>query len=160
VLKERNNIFPLEELGEKAQALRQEGKKITTLNGSFDLLHAGHLYIFKEAALQGDVLMVGLNSDHSIQQYKSLKRPLVPLAHRLEMVAALRYVDYVTWFEETTPLHFIERVRPDVHVNGEEYGENCIEAPLLQKIGARLHLVKRVPGLSTSNIVDKLLCDV
>lgn len=83
------SVLPLEEVGEIARKLREQGKRIVTLNGSFDLLHAGHLYILEEAAAQGDVLIVGLNSDASIQRYKSPARPLIALEYRLQMMAAL-----------------------------------------------------------------------
>ncbi len=90
-------------LEEKVRGIREEGKTIATLNGSFDLLHAGHLEMIYEASCQADVLIVALNTDASIQQYKSPLRPIIPLEFRLQMVAALESVDYVTWFEETRP---------------------------------------------------------
>lgn len=160
MLKERDNIFSLEEMGNLANRLRAEGKSIATVNGSFDLMHAGHLHILKEGAKQADILIVGLNTDRSIQEYKSKKRPLIPLSYRLEMIAAIRYVDYATYFDETTPDLFLRIIRPDVHVNGAEYGADCVEAPTVREIGARLHLVNRIEGLSTTNIVDKILCGV
>jgi rfaE bifunctional protein nucleotidyltransferase chain/domain len=126
------------------------------LNGSFDLLHAGHLFIIYQASLQADRLIVALNSDLSIQRYKSSDRPIIPLQYRLEMIAALEFVDYVTWFDETDPCKLIEKIKPDVHVNGKEYGENCIEAPVVKACGARLHLVDRIPSLATSFIIEKI----
>jgi len=112
-------------LERKVAALKAEGKTIATLNGSFDLLHAGHLHMIYEASLQGDVLIVALNSDRSIQQYKSPKRPIIPLEYRLRMMAALAFVSYVTSFEETDPCILLGKIKPHVHVNGAEYGENC-----------------------------------
>lgn len=120
------------------------------------MLHAGHLYILEQASLEADFLLVALNSDASIQKYKSSKRPIIPLKYRLEMMAALEFVDFVTWFEETDPRDFLLKVRPDVHVNGAEYGSNCIEAEVVKQIGARLHLVDRIPGLATSEILEKI----
>ncbi len=148
-------------LDEKIAQWRAEGNTIATLNGSFDLMHAGHLQIIYEGSLQADKLLVALNSDASIQKYKSPKRPIVPLEYRLQMMAALDFVDGVTWFEETDPIAFLERVRPDVHVNGSEYGHDCIEAPTVKKHGGRIHIVELIPGLSTSNILAKIqhLCD-
>lgn len=145
-------------LEEKVASWRAEGKTIATLNGSFDLLHAGHLHIIYEASKQADVLLVALNSDSSIKKYKSPKRPIITLKYRLQMMASLGFVGAVTWFEETDPIAFLERVRPDVHVNGAEYGHNCIEAPTVAKHGGKIHIVELVPGLSTSNIL-KTLCD-
>lgn len=143
-------------LEEKVAEIRLSGKSLATLNGSFDLLHAGHLYIIHQASLQANVLLVTLNSDASIQKYKSKNRPIIPLAYRLEMMAALEFVDYVTWFEETDPCAFLSKVKPDVHVNGAEYGSNCAEAEIVRSLGGRLHLVDRLPSLSTSSIVEKI----
>jgi rfaE bifunctional protein nucleotidyltransferase chain/domain len=141
------------------EKIRGQGRTIATLNGSFDLLHAGHLYMIHQAKLQADVLIVGLNSDASIQAYKSQDRPIVSLEYRLEMMAALSFVDFVTWFEELNPCKLLEKIRPDVHVNGEEYGVDCIESATVRACQGRLHLVKRIPSLSTSSIIEKIrLC--
>ncbi len=76
------------------------------------------------------------------------------------MMAALGLVDTVTWFEETDPIALLEKINPDVHVNGAEYGANCIEAEVVKKHGGRIHIVQLVPGLSTSNIFAKIRqCD-
>lgn len=141
----------------KVDELRAAGKSIATLNGSFDLMHAGHLHIVFEASQVCDVLIVALNTDRSIQEYKSPKRPIVPLEYRLQMMAALGFVDYVTWFDETDPRRILGEIKPDVHVNGAEYGENCIEAPVVKENGGRIHIVKLVPGLSTSQILKKIV---
>jgi len=146
------------ELEEKREALRSRKLTLATLNGSFDLLHAGHLYIIHEASKQADRLIVALNSDSSIQKYKSLNRPIIPLRYRLEMIAALEFVDFVTWFDEADPLSLLDKIKPDVHVNGAEYGENCIEADTVRKNGGRIHLVQRIESLSTSNMIDKIKC--
>ncbi len=149
------------ELASKVETLKKQGKKIATLNGSFDLLHAGHLHIIYEASLQGDVLIVALNTDSSIQKYKSPKRPIVSLPHRARMMAALGFVDFVTCFEETDPRAILEKIRPHVHVNGAEYGAECIEAGVVKSHGGKIHIVPLVPGLSTSNLIKKIIetCD-
>jgi len=152
-----SKIIPPENLKSLVQKMRSEGKSIATLNGSFDLLHAGHLEIITQGSLQADVLLVALNSDKSIQQYKSPLRPIIPLKYRLQMMAALGMVDYVTFFEETDPREFLKIVKSNVHVNGAEYGENCIEAEVVKANGGRLHIVQLVPGLSTSKIIEKIL---
>lgn len=141
---------------QKVADLKTQGFRIATLNGSFDLLHAGHLEILTQASQQGDILIVALNSDRSIQTYKSPLRPIIPLAYRLEMMAALEMVDYVTWFDETDPRQLLAKIRPHVHVNGAEYGENCIEAETVRQHGGRIHIVQLVPGLSTSMIIKKI----
>lgn len=144
------------QLEETVKAIRSKGKTIATLNGSFDLLHAGHLEIIHEAAEQADCLIMALNSDSSIKQYKSSNRPLITLEHRLQMIAALGAVDYVTWFDETDPCRVLEVIKPDVHVNGSEYGHDCIEAGVVKKYGGKIHVVSLVPGLSTTQIIEKI----
>lgn len=145
-----------EDVEAKAALLRARGVTIATVNGSFDLLHAGHLFIVNEASKQADILIVALNSDTSIQQYKGLNRPIIPLSHRLQMMAALEFVHFVTWFDETDPRSLLAKIKPDVHVNGAEYGVDCIEAKTVQKGGGRLHLVERIPSLATSIIIEKI----
>ncbi len=143
-------------LEEKIASLRAKKLTIATLNGSFDLMHAGHLYIIHQAHKQADRLIVALNSDCSIQKYKSPTRPIVPLKYRLEMMAALEFVDFVTWFEETDPRVLLSKIKPDVHVNGAEYGQNCIEAETVKSNGGKLYLVDRIPTLATSSLIEKI----
>lgn len=148
-------IYP-DTLEDKISEIRAAGKTIATLNGSFDLLHAGHLHMIFEASKQADILIVALNSDASIKKYKSPNRPIISLQHRLEMMASLRFVDFVTWFEETDPRALLSKIKPDVHVNGAEYGYDCIEKEVVLQGGGRLHIVELVPSLSTSSIIKKI----
>lgn len=152
---QKKMIHP-DQLLERMHHLRDKKKKIVTLNGSFDLLHAGHLQIIFEASQLGDILIVALNSDRSIQQYKSPTRPIIPLEYRLQMMAALEFVDYVTWFDETDPRNILSLIKPDIHVNGAEYGANCIEADTVCSNGGSIHIVQLIPGLSTSTIIKKI----
>ena len=147
------------QIAKKIGEIREEGKTIVTLNGSFDLLHAGHLQIIYEASLQGDVLIVALNSDASIKKYKSEKRPIISLKYRMQQIAALGFVDYVTYFEETDPCNILSIIKPDIHVNGIEYGGNCMEKETVHKYGGRIHIVDLVPSLSTTNIIEKIKCE-
>jgi D-beta-D-heptose 7-phosphate kinase / D-beta-D-heptose 1-phosphate adenosyltransferase len=149
-------LVPRQALAPLATTLRARGKRIVTVNGSFDILHNGHLHILNEARGQGDVLIVGLNSDKSVHRSKGPERPIVTERHRAEMLLALRPVDYVHIFDESDPIAFLKEVRPDVHVNGAEYGEHCVESETVKRAGGRLHLVGRVPDLSTSNLIEAL----
>jgi len=149
-------ILTPQQIDQKVAELRLQGKTIATLNGSFDLLHAGHLHMIYEASQQADILIVALNSDDSIRAYKSPQRPIISLPYRLQMMAALGFVDYVTWFEETDPCSLLQRIRPDVHVNGSEYGVHCIEADTVKEGGGKIHIVGLLPGLSTSEIIQKI----
>jgi len=101
-------------------------------------------------------LIVGLNSDASVRSNKGPDRPIVSERRRAEMLLAMRMVDYVHVFDEPDPIAFIREVNPDVHVNGSEYGEDCIESETVKRGGGRIHIVNRIPGLSTSNLVDRL----
>lgn len=152
----KTKLIEPKDLVEKGNELREQGLTIATLNGSFDLMQAGHLYILYEASKVADVLIVALNSDLSVQKYKSPDRPIIPLQYRLQFLAAVGWVDYVTWFDETDPRVVLEKIKPDVHVNGIEYGENCIEAETVKSNGGKIHLVDRIPGLATSFIIDKI----
>jgi D-glycero-beta-D-manno-heptose 1-phosphate adenylyltransferase len=152
----QTKIYPLHDLVRHLTSSRTQGTTVATLNGSFDLLHAGHLHIIYEASQSADILVVALNTDSSIQRYKSPSRPIITLQNRMELICAIPFVDYVTWFDETDPRELLLQIRPDVHVNGAEYGNSCIEAEVVQQVGARLHLVERVPGLATSDIISKI----
>lgn len=153
----QKKILSPDALEEKVQSIKDAGKTIATLNGSFDLFHAGHLEILYQASKQADILIVALNSDESIRQYKSPLRPIISLQYRLEVIAALEMVSYVTWFEELDPRQILKKIAPHVHVNGVEYGENCIEAAVVKEMGGRLHLVNRIEGLATSEIIKRIL---
>ena len=142
------------ELSRLTKRLKAEGKKVVTTNGCFDLIHSGHVYILTEARKQGDVLIVGLNSDASVRGNKGPDRPILPENERSAILLALEPVDYVFVFEEIDCMPFIEAANPDVHV--KDATASCCEAPTVRAIGARLHLVERQKSLSTTNIVEKM----
>ena len=144
-----------EEIAETAEGIRKQGKTIVTTNGSFDIIHAGHVKYLREAREQGDVLIVGLNSDASVKRNKGEGRPIFNEKDRAQVLAAFWFVDYITIFNETDPRNFIKNIKPDVHVNGEEYGEDCIEAKEVKQSG-RLHLVRRDKGYSTTDIIKRI----
>ena len=145
-------IMYRETLGAACEKLRAQGRTIVTCNGSFDLFHYGHLCFLEEAKKQADVLIVGLNSDSSIKQYKSPLRPVICQEQRAALLSALSIVSYVHIFDETVPMPFLEVVKPNVHVNGED----CIEAPTVKKYGGRIHLMPKVAGLSTTGLIAKI----
>ncbi len=155
-------ILTLEQGREKAEELRKEGKTIVTLNGSFDLLHAGHLDILEEAKQQGGILIVGTNTDESIRNKKGSSRPIMSQENRAALLAALACVDYVVIMEgaydEEPHGSFLPAIRPNIHVNGEEYGpvESWVEYPVMKELGIAPYQVKRRPNLSTSEIIEKI----
>tara|TARA_Y100000310_G_C20685355_1_gene818607 strand:- start:3211 stop:3720 length:510 start_codon:yes stop_codon:yes gene_type:complete len=152
-----------EEIINISEDLKKQGKTIVTTNGSFDLLHVGHIKFLEEAKKQGDILIIGLNTDESVRRWKKhigykdwANRPLNNEKDRTEMLAALECVDYVTLFDETECMPFIESVKPNIHVNGSEYGKDCIEAPTVKKYGGKIHVVKIIGNYSTSNLIKKI----
>jgi D-beta-D-heptose 7-phosphate kinase/D-beta-D-heptose 1-phosphate adenosyltransferase len=149
-------LVPRRALSHLGATLKAKGKRVVSINGSFDLLHGGHLYILNEARRQGDVLIVGLNSDASVRSYKGPTRPIVTERRRAEMLLALRMVDYVHIFDEADPVAFLEQLKPDVHVNGAEYGQDCIESDVVRRGGGEIHIVDRLPDLSTSGLLESL----
>lgn len=146
-----------EEIAKIAEQLKKEGKKIVTTNGTFDLLHYGHVKLFEYAKKQGDVLIVGLNSDESVKKYKSKNRPIVSQEHRAEILAALECVDYVTIFDEPDCIEFVKLTKPNVHVNAATYGYNCIEKETVEKYGGEIHLFAIIKGHSTTELIKKII---
>lgn len=154
-------IILLETARDRAAQLKRDGRRLVTVNGSFDLLHAGHLDLLEEAKLQGDVLFVGLNSDASVREGKGPGRPVIPEAERAAMLAALACVDYVVPIDapyNELPARMLDAVRPNVHVNGSEYGppETWVEWPAMRAVKAAGHTVSRRPGLATTDIVSRI----
>lgn len=135
---------------------RSDSQKIATTNGTFDIIHVGHVRLLREAKEQGDKLVIGLNSDASVKQYKSEKRPIVPQAERAALIEAIRYVDLILIFDEPESLRFVREVKPDVHVKDSTYGYDLIEAPIVQEYGGRIHLVEK-DDHSTTNIIQKVI---
>jgi len=154
----KEKIKSLEEIIEIVDGMKKEGKKIITTNGSFDLLHAGHIDLFQKARGCGDILIVGINSDKSVKKYKKKPgRPIIPERFRAEAVAAIMYVDYVFLFDDLIPNPWLEKIRPDIHANSAEYGKDCVETEVLEKYGGELFLVPRDNfPISTSAIEEKI----
>ena len=144
---------------ERAKA---EGKTVVTTNGCFDILHVGHVRYLQEARALGDMLVVGVNSDSTVRKLKGPERPVVPEHERVEILAALECVDYVTVFPEDTPVELILAIKPNVHVKGGDYrpGE-LIEAPAVRSVGGRVEVVNftstATEGRSTTNLIGKIV---
>ena len=149
----------LEELKEIVRKCRQENKKIATTNGSFDLLHIGHIYMLESAKRLTDVLIVLLNSDASVKKLKGEKRPVVPERERAEILSALGCVDFVLIFDEEIPLKAIAGLKPDMHIKGGTFVLERIkeEKALLESWGGRHITLPIVKGYSTTNIIETVL---
>jgi len=148
-------VVSAQEISTQVDIQKKEGKKIVTINGTFDILHKGHSKILTEAKEQGDILIVGINSDSSVRENKGEDRPLNCEKERAKMVANFDDVDFVTVFEEKTPLALLERIKPDIHVNGSEYGKDCIEAKTVKKNGGKIHVVNLLDGFSTTKMITQ-----
>ena len=126
-------------------------------NGVFDLLHRGHVEYLEDARALGDRLVVGINTDASVQRLKGPERPLVPEDERAEILAALACVDLVVPFDEDTPDRLIEQVRPDVLVKGGDWALDQIAGrAFVESYGGRVANIPLREGLSTTRIVERI----
>ncbi len=136
---------------------REAGRSIVFTNGCFDILHAGHVRYLAAAKAEGDILVVGLNSDRSVRAIKGPDRPIVEENSRAEVVAALECVDYVTLFDAPDPFELIRAARPDVLVKGADWAEDqIIGADLVKRDGGRVFRVPVVPDISTTEIIGRI----
>jgi D-beta-D-heptose 7-phosphate kinase/D-beta-D-heptose 1-phosphate adenosyltransferase len=136
------------------KSLQNQGQKIVFTNGVFDLLHLGHVTYLQEARKKGDCLVVGLNSDASVRAIKGPLKPLLPLEERAEMLLALDYVDYMTFFEEENPYNIIKILR-DVLVKGGDWAlDKIIGGDLVQSWGGQVLNIPVVEGRSTTNLIQ------
>jgi len=146
------------EIAGEASRLKKAGKSIVFTNGCFDILHAGHVRYLAAARAEGDVLVVGLNSDISVKLIKDEKRPIVNQTQRAEVLSALSSVDFVTLFDEPDPLKLIQDVRPDVLVKGRDWAEkDIIGADFVKANGGKVIRVSTVPDISTSLIIKRIV---
>ena len=137
--------------------LRASGKRVVFTNGAFDLMHAGHATYLELARAQGDVLVVGLNTDASVRRYKGDKRPIVDEKNRARMMAALECVDYVTWFDEDEPKELIAELQPDVLVKAEDWAHYVSGRDIVEARGGKVVLAPMVEGLSTTKLIERVL---
>lgn len=138
--------------------LRREGKTVVFTNGCFDLLHGGHVRLFRKARSLGDVLIVGLNTDASVRRFKGPSRPVLSLRERQEVLAAIADIDYVTSFSEDTPRRIIAALLPDVLVKGGDWGpDRVVGREEVEAAGGRVVIVPYLKGHSSSSIIGRVL---
>ena len=146
-----------EQAAEAARRAQREGKRVVFTNGCFDLLHAGHVRSLNEAAAFGDLLIVGVNDDHRIQELKGPQRPIIGQDERVAVLAALECVDHVLLFSEPTPHVALEAIRPDVLVKGGTYREDeVVGHEIVKRYGGSVRVTGVVDGLSTTDIVARV----
>ena len=152
-------VLPINALVKRIQQLKSQDKKIVSTNGCFDILHVGHVRYLQQSAAMGDVLVVYLNSDRSVKALKGDNRPINNEKDRAEVLAALGCVDFVTIFDEDTPVNYIALVKPDIHTKGGDYDINTLpEAKVVMENGGKIEFIKFVDGKSTTNIIKKMSC--
>lgn len=133
------------------------GRRVVFTNGCFDLLHAGHLLLFERARAEGDLLIVGLNTDRSVRAIKGPGRPLLPEAERAEAVAAFEAVDRVVLYDDPTPLDLIRALVPDVLVKGADWRmEAIVGRDIVEAAGGRVVRVDLLPGHSTTDLIERI----
>ena len=139
------------------ERLRADGQRVIFTNGCFDILHGGHVQYLTAARGQGDVLIVGVNSDASVRRNKGPRRPIVPEDERAALLLALRCVDYVVVFDEDTPERLIETLLPDVLVKGRDWAHFVAGREAVEAAGGRVVLADLVPGRSTTSLIERIL---
>jgi D-glycero-beta-D-manno-heptose 1-phosphate adenylyltransferase len=158
-----NNIYTLPQLQAEIAAHPQRWQPLVFTNGCFDLLHPGHVRYLNAARSLGQSLVVGLNSDISVRGIKPAQpgqppRPIVPAEHRAEVLAALRAVDAVVIFDETTASNTISALQPDIYVKGGDYAIDSLpEAPTVRAYGGRIELIQVEVPSSTTGIIQRIL---
>jgi rfaE bifunctional protein nucleotidyltransferase chain/domain len=156
----RPKLLPWPDLLAARDAARRAGRVVVWTNGTFDLLHPGHVSSLQQARALGDVLVVGLNSDASVRGYKGPSRPILTQDERAAMLAALECVDFVIVFDEPTPEAALARLQPDIHCKGAEYtpphGRPVPERATVEGYGGRIEYLPLVPGLSTTDLLQRI----
>jgi rfaE bifunctional protein nucleotidyltransferase chain/domain len=150
-------ILSREDLLARVAAARREGKTLAFANGCFDLLHVGHTRYLAAAAQEADLLIVAINDDESVRALKGEGRPILSAADRAELVAALRGVDYVVVFPESTVGPLLEAIRPDVHCKGTDYTVDSVpERDIVRAYGGRIAIVGDPKDHSTRGLLARI----
>lgn len=148
----------LDELAALAAQARQNGKSVVFTNGCFDILHRGHVHVLRQAKAAGDLLIVALNSDRSVQEIKGANRPVLPETDRIELIGAMEMVDYVIIFDEPDPYKLIAAIKPNVLVKGGDWSaEKIIGADVVEQAGGRVVVIPYLQGFSSSEIIERIL---
>jgi D-glycero-beta-D-manno-heptose 1-phosphate adenylyltransferase len=154
----KSKILKLSDLIQMLKNLRKSGKQIVFTNGCFDILHVGHVRYLTAARFEGDVLVVGLNSDASVKSIKPDNRPIVSQEQRAEVLAGLGVVDFITIFDESDPMPLIRAIKPDILVKGADWKEKeIVGADVVKAYGGKVVRVEVVPGISISRIIQRIV---
>lgn len=150
-------LYTMDTIGEASGAWRKAGYSIVFTNGCFDLIHPGHVRYLQQALDQGDLLVLGLNTDESVRGLKGAGRPILSLEERCEVLLALRCVHAVVPFAEDTPLELIRRVRPHILVKGGDWAvEDIVGGDVVEADGGTVLSLPFHPGTSTTEIIRRI----
>jgi D-beta-D-heptose 7-phosphate kinase/D-beta-D-heptose 1-phosphate adenosyltransferase len=148
----------LDDLVKIRNQLKHQGKKVVFTNGCFDLLHSGHIHLFREARKKGDVFIVAVNDDSSTRKIKGASRPIFPLKERIEILGAIEDIDYLASFSEETPQKIIARLLPDVLVKGGDWKpEEVVGKREVEDTGGEVEIIPYLEGRSSSDIVKRIV---
>jgi D-beta-D-heptose 7-phosphate kinase/D-beta-D-heptose 1-phosphate adenosyltransferase len=152
-----DKLKSIDEIGAIAAAARKDGKRVVFTNGCFDLLHRGHVHILRQAKAAGDLLIVGVNTDRSVQSIKGPGRPIRSESDRSELIAAMEMVDYVVLFDEPDPTNLIAAIKPNVLAKGGDWGTNQIVGrELVEGAGGQVTVIPYLKGFSTTEIIERI----
>lgn len=152
-------IVSLDELEKIVNLSKKENKKIVWTNGCFDLFHLGHKYSLEKAKEQGDILIVGLDSDESVKNLKGPERPIYNQNERAEILSSIEFVDYITIFSYGSAKKYLKTIKPDIYVKSGDYTLETInqeERKIVENYGGKIFLPKGISGISTTNIIEKI----
>jgi rfaE bifunctional protein nucleotidyltransferase chain/domain len=153
----KNKVKSLVELMKLREKFKCEGKTTVFTNGCFDVLHSGHIHLFRQAKECGDILIVAVNDDLSVQNLKGSARPVFPLEERLEVLEAVEIIDYLISFSQPTPRELIQALLPDVLVKGGDWKpDEVVGREEVEGAGGRVVIIPYLPGRSSSEILKKI----
>jgi len=150
-------IFTREQLIERRLEWKRAGRKVVFTNGCYDILHPGHIRLLESARSLGDILILALNTDASVQRLKGPTRPLVSQDQRAELAAALQAVDAVIFFDEDTPRELIAAVLPDILIKGADWAHFIAGREEVEAAGGKVLTLPLEPGYSTTGILEEVL---
>ena len=151
------SIYTREQLLAVRQDWKRQGRKVVFTNGCYDILHPGHIRLLESARSLGDILILALNTDSSVQRLKGPTRPLVSENERAELAAALEAVDAVTFFDEDTPRELIALVLPDILIKGADWAHFIAGREEVEAAGGQVLALPLEPGYSTTGILEEVL---
>lgn len=157
IMKTHQKILNQQQLKQKVDNWKSQGDKVVFTNGCFDILHLGHVDYLEKAAEKGDKLIVALNTDLSVKKLKGEERPINNEIARARLIAALAFVDAVTFFSEDTPFNIINNLKPNILVKGSDYNvSNIVGADIVMQNGGSVETIDLVEGYSTSQIIKQI----